>query len=143
ANDPPPCLELTGAAASAVEFTTIASSKFDLAVDLWPASGEFGGYLEYSTDLFAPSTVAELAADFCAVLASVLERPDLALEQHPAISTSLARWRRAREEASARAQAPRKGVGTVRRRAVTLTVVEDEGDAGRVKADGPQEQSNA
>jgi amino acid adenylation domain-containing protein len=57
------------------------SAIFDLAVNLWEATDEIGGHLEYSTDLFEASTVARLAGHFRTLLKSACANPDAKLSE--------------------------------------------------------------
>ena len=57
------------------------SAIFDLAVNLWEATDEIGGHLEYSTDLFEASTVARLAGHFKTLLKSACANPDAKLSE--------------------------------------------------------------
>ncbi|MBR0820275.1 non-ribosomal peptide synthetase [Bradyrhizobium liaoningense] len=57
------------------------SAIFDLAVNLWEATDEIGGNLEYSTDLFDASTIARLASHFRTLLRSASANPDAKLSR--------------------------------------------------------------
>jgi amino acid adenylation domain-containing protein len=57
------------------------SAIFDLAVNLWEATDEIGGNLEYSTDLFDASTIKRLASHFRTLLRSASANADAKLSQ--------------------------------------------------------------
>jgi amino acid adenylation domain-containing protein len=54
----------------------LATSKFDLRCDLWPAGDGFTGHIEYSSDLFEPETVEAMARYFEAIVAATAATPD-------------------------------------------------------------------
>jgi hypothetical protein len=54
-------------------------AKVDLGVFLVKDGDCYQGQLVYASDLYRPPTVQQIAADFCALLASAVAEPDLAL----------------------------------------------------------------
>ncbi|MEO8428363.1 MAG: GNAT family N-acetyltransferase [Verrucomicrobiota bacterium] len=54
-------------------------AKFDIAAELHAKPEGLGGYVEYFTDLFDGPSIANLCADFQALLSSVVARPELPL----------------------------------------------------------------
>ncbi|HYH80140.1 MAG TPA: amino acid adenylation domain-containing protein, partial [Longimicrobium sp.] len=91
-----------GAAAAAAGLlqamdVTLATSKFDLRCDLWPAGDGFKGYLEYSADLFEAPTARALARHFEALAAAMVRVPDapvaeVRLPPSPEQERALAAW---------------------------------------------------
>src|SRR5262249_40606892 len=59
----PPPLGMHGLTNSPMEIIDSANSKFDLALELWTFDDQFGGFLEYSTDLFDEETILGLCSD--------------------------------------------------------------------------------
>ena len=52
------------------------TAKFDLSLDMWEEQEGLKGLLEYNTDLFDATTVAQLAIHFELLLESIAENPD-------------------------------------------------------------------
>ncbi|MEO6082236.1 MAG: condensation domain-containing protein, partial [Umezawaea sp.] len=59
----------------------VETTKFDLSLTAVPHDGGLGGTLEYSTDLFDPSTVRRMAAHLERVLEQVAENADVRLSE--------------------------------------------------------------
>ncbi|HEX6290385.1 MAG TPA: amino acid adenylation domain-containing protein [Herpetosiphonaceae bacterium] len=51
------------------------TAKFDLALDLTETAEGIGGFIEYNTDLFEPTTIERMAAQFQTVLESIVSKP--------------------------------------------------------------------
>jgi shikimate kinase len=49
------------------------------------ATGGAAGFFEYSTELFRDETIAQMAADFEALLRSLVQQPDIPLLQLEAV----------------------------------------------------------
>jgi amino acid adenylation domain-containing protein len=68
-----------------VSATTIAVSRgsaiFDLAVNLWEATDEIRGHVEYSTDLFESSTIRRFIGHYRTLLKSISANPDAKLSE--------------------------------------------------------------
>jgi hypothetical protein len=77
-------LQIPGLRIRGPEWIDTRTSKFDLALEL-VASGEPGGFFEYSTDLFDEQTISRMAEDFQALLKSVLAEPDVPLGEIPVV----------------------------------------------------------
>jgi amino acid adenylation domain-containing protein len=60
---------------------TRGSAIFDLAVNLWEATDEIGGHIEYSTDLFEAPTVERYAKHYRTVLKSISTNPNAKLSE--------------------------------------------------------------
>jgi non-ribosomal peptide synthetase component F len=73
---PVPTLLLKGLTTTAPKFVDTGTAKFDLALELEASTGQ-GGFFEYSTDLFAEATIAQMAVDFEAVLRALIAQPDV------------------------------------------------------------------
>jgi amino acid adenylation domain-containing protein len=54
----------------------LATSKFDLRCDLWPAGETFAGHVEYSSDLFESETVHTMVRHFEAIVVAMVSTPD-------------------------------------------------------------------
>jgi hypothetical protein len=54
-------------------------ARFDLALELAPQNGAFGGYLEYDTALFSAGTARRIASDYFRILAALVASPELGL----------------------------------------------------------------
>jgi non-ribosomal peptide synthetase component F len=104
---------------STLKFGETVNSKFDLALELWLDAGEFGGYFEYSSDLFEEATARRMATDFEQLLGAVLAHPDTPLSG----LEPLARVAGARRTTAATARdLPRvKGLREVRRKGVDVS----------------------
>ncbi|HJY08987.1 MAG TPA: amino acid adenylation domain-containing protein, partial [Bryobacteraceae bacterium] len=59
----------------------LATSKFDLRCDLWPAGEGFTGHIEYSSDLFEPETVQAMARHFEAIVVAMVGAPDARISE--------------------------------------------------------------
>ena len=81
---PVPALEIPGLTTTRPKFVDTGTAKFDLALELEAATGQ-DGFFEYSTDLFDPSTVAEMASDFEMVLMAVMAEPDRRISELTAV----------------------------------------------------------
>ncbi|MFL6199419.1 MAG: amino acid adenylation domain-containing protein [Thermoanaerobaculia bacterium] len=79
---PLPALDLPGLAARAEEVEA-GVAKLDLTLELAPADGGLAGSVEYSADLFDPTTAQRLAGHFLTLLAGALTEPDLPWRRLP------------------------------------------------------------
>jgi hypothetical protein len=75
---PPPSPRLAGLELTYLEVDN-RRAKFDLALELHARPDGLGGYVEYLTDLYDPTTVARLCADLEGLLRKVTDRPDAPL----------------------------------------------------------------
>jgi acyl-CoA synthetase (AMP-forming)/AMP-acid ligase II/acyl carrier protein len=103
-NAPLPALKLPGLELRQVDVDD-GGSPFDLSVLLSESGGRFHGVLRYATALFDAPTLARLAADYEAVLATAVSRPDVTVEELRQLLAELERQRqqaRAQELQSAR-----------------------------------------
>jgi hypothetical protein len=82
--EPVPALRLYDLEVSAPEWIDNHTSKFDLSLEL-VATGGAAGFFEYSTELFRDETIAQMAADFEALLRSLVQQPDIPLLQLEAV----------------------------------------------------------
>ncbi|HZI12811.1 MAG TPA: condensation domain-containing protein, partial [Myxococcus sp.] len=96
-NAPLPALKLPGLELRQVDVDD-GGSPFDLSVLLSESGGRFHGVLRYATALFDAPTMARLAADYEAVLATAVARPDVTLEE---LRQVLAEQERQRQQARA------------------------------------------
>ncbi|MCP4656909.1 MAG: AMP-binding protein, partial [bacterium] len=78
-------LQLIGLTAAPAELA-VGTVRFDLELHLWQEPGSLSGYLVYSTDLFAASTIARLAHHFTNLLAAVAADPDRRLAELPLLA---------------------------------------------------------
>jgi amino acid adenylation domain-containing protein len=62
------------------------TAKFDLGLGIVERGGSLAGVMEYTRDLFDPSTVDRLLAQWVELLAGVVARPELRLSQLPLLS---------------------------------------------------------
>ena len=79
---PLPTLDLPGLTARAEEVDA-GVAKLDLTLELAPAAGGLAGSVEYSADLFDPTTAQRLAGHFLTLLAGALAAPDLPWRRLP------------------------------------------------------------
>lgn len=79
-----PPLQLEGLEITPPKYVNNGTAKFDLAMELEAATGQ-GGFFEYSTDLFAEATIAQMALDFAAVLRALIAQPDIPFSQVAAV----------------------------------------------------------
>ncbi len=84
-NAPREPLDLTGLAASAFEIE-IRTSMFDLRLFLWEHPDGLLTALEYSTDLFDPSTARRLLSHFQSLLEGMVADPDRRISRLPLLS---------------------------------------------------------
>jgi len=94
-----------------------ANSKFDLALELWVNPDKFGGFIEYSSDLFEESTIRRMSSDFALLLADLLAQPDTRLSDLAALKdckTRLKEWQEAQR--AKRAEAKNKSLRDIRRK---------------------------
>jgi hypothetical protein len=68
-----------GLVISAPDYIDSGTSRFDLALEL-PSTEDSHGFWEYSTDLFADSTVSRMADDFERLLGALISHPDTRLD---------------------------------------------------------------
>jgi condensation domain-containing protein len=80
---PYPSLQFPGVNATRAEYVDTGTSKFDLALEFEASEGT--SYFEYSTDLFADSTIVRMAEDYQLVLRALVDRPDVPVKQLPEI----------------------------------------------------------
>jgi non-ribosomal peptide synthetase component F len=73
------------------------TAGFDVLLYLWDTSTGLQGWFEYSTDLFAASTMARLAEDFTMVLQYGVTQPDTRLDVLDAILSAADRQHRSRQ----------------------------------------------
>jgi acyl-CoA synthetase (AMP-forming)/AMP-acid ligase II/acyl carrier protein len=97
-NAPLPTLKLPGLELRQLEVDD-GGSPFDVSVLLSESGGRFHGVLRYATALFDASTIARLAEDYEAVLATAVSRPDATLEE---LRQALAELERQRQQARAK-----------------------------------------
>ncbi|MFI6907015.1 amino acid adenylation domain-containing protein [Nonomuraea sp. NPDC050394] len=64
------------------------TTKTDLTLELQNAQGEMSGWLEYSTDLYDPATIAGLAQGYLALLDAATADPSLPLSRLPLMPAS-------------------------------------------------------
>ena len=84
--------QLPGLAVEVIE-PDAGTAKFDLAVSLRQrAGGGHAGWLEYSTDLFEPSTAKRLVTHFTALLEAAAADPDCRLSELPLLGADERRW---------------------------------------------------
>ncbi|NUT41604.1 MAG: amino acid adenylation domain-containing protein [Thermoactinospora sp.] len=62
------------------------TTKTDLTLELQNSQGEMHGWLEYSTDLYAPATIAAFAEGYLALLRAAVADPSLPLSRLPLMS---------------------------------------------------------
>jgi amino acid adenylation domain-containing protein/FkbM family methyltransferase len=91
-------------------------SKFDLALELWAFPERFGGFFEYSTDLFEPATVTAMTGDLERTLKALLARPDVAVEALDELRDIRAR----RQAAPAPEPAKKKSLRGISRKGIDL-----------------------
>jgi non-ribosomal peptide synthetase component F len=118
--DTPPLVKLPGLVSSH-RVSPGAISKFDLALELWVLPGRFGGYWEYSTDLFERTTVMRMCAEFEQLLRAVLAQPNTRLNELDVLR-EIRGGRCAREQAQKAKPEQLKGIGLrdIRRKALDL-----------------------
>jgi non-ribosomal peptide synthetase component F len=75
-----PVLGLKGLRVSPPEWVDNRTSKFDLSLEL-VATGGAAGFFEYSTELFRPETIAQMAVDFEILLRTLTSEPDAPFAQ--------------------------------------------------------------
>jgi hypothetical protein len=91
-----PALRLSGTRCRPIAFDP-GIARFDLALELAPENGSFGGYLEYDTALFAPGTAQTFASDYVRILAALVASPDQRL-----VDVEIVREIRARAQCAVR-----------------------------------------
>jgi len=72
---------LAGGIPYALSESPSVEAKFDLTVSLEESARGLSGQFEYNLDVFDPSTIERIAADFSALLEAVVIRPDSALSE--------------------------------------------------------------
>jgi hypothetical protein len=97
ATEAPAQLKLVGLEIAPLPTLDTATSKFDLACEVSAFEGG-AGYWEFSTELFEESTVRQMGADFQAIIAEVLSKPETPLAE----LTSVAEIIRRRTSAASR-----------------------------------------
>lgn len=63
------------------------TAKFDLSLDLTETSNGMTGFLEYSTDLFTPETIARLVGHLQTLLTGIVSQPEQRLATLPLLTT--------------------------------------------------------
>ncbi|MEO0377715.1 MAG: condensation domain-containing protein, partial [Cyanobacteria bacterium P01_A01_bin.17] len=63
------------------------TADFDLAIFVEPAPNQFGGYIQYRTELFEPSTVESLFRHWVILLERALEQPEATLSELQPLGT--------------------------------------------------------
>jgi acyl-CoA synthetase (AMP-forming)/AMP-acid ligase II len=121
-NAPPAHLQLPGLACSPLEIDP-GIARFDLALDLWVTPDGLGGYLEYSTDLFARATIVQLAADFEKLLGALVAQPETPLSRLEVLTELRQRAQAANGNGAASAA---KSFRNARRKAIDLGAVPGE-----------------
>ncbi|HEX6904704.1 MAG TPA: amino acid adenylation domain-containing protein [Thermoanaerobaculia bacterium] len=86
-NDPEISLSIPGLSVSLVEMAP-ALAKFDLTLSLHEWKGSLGGWLEYRTDLFEPSTAERMAGWLTTLLAGATAEPGLRLSELPLLTAA-------------------------------------------------------
>lgn len=87
---PVPTLNLRGLRVSAPEWVDNHTSKFDFSLEL-VATGGAAGFFEYSTELFRPETIVQMAVDFETLLRALTSEPDTPFPQLKAVREIRAR----------------------------------------------------
>ena len=65
-----------GGVTASPEETESRIARFDIAVFIWDMPGALSGAVEFSTDLFRPSTIARMFEDFESLLRAIVADPD-------------------------------------------------------------------
>jgi hypothetical protein len=81
---PMPALQLSHVTSTYPRAVDTGTAKFNLSVEIEAGTGE-GGFIEYSTELFNQSTIAQLVQDFETVLRTLLADPDSPLKSLGAV----------------------------------------------------------
>jgi non-ribosomal peptide synthetase component F len=85
-------LVLPGLASTALDLARpSAGANFDLTLTMRQSDGVLSGALEFDAALFEVSTIERMAADFAALLAAIVQNPDLAASQLIGYATSALR----------------------------------------------------
>lgn len=71
-------IQLPGAEAERL-YVHSGKSKFDIVITLVKENDLYQGFLVYASDLFRHETAQQIVADFCALLAALIDQPDRAL----------------------------------------------------------------
>jgi non-ribosomal peptide synthetase component F len=79
-NAPIPTIELPGLTLRPLEADS-GTSKFDLKLSIWESSEGFNGSLEYKTDLFDTTTIAQMISHLEMLLRHVIEQPDIRVNE--------------------------------------------------------------
>ena len=79
-----PALSLVGMEALPAEYVDNGTAKFDLALDIETFTGQ-SCYFEYATDLFGHRTIARMECDFLSILCELIQAPDTAFRELPAV----------------------------------------------------------
>ncbi|BAY34377.1 AMP-dependent synthetase and ligase [Nostoc carneum NIES-2107] len=74
------------------------TSKFDLKLSLWESTDGFQGSLEYQTDLFNAATIRRMANHFELLLQTIVNQPDIALQDLAGIVTASDKQQKLLEE---------------------------------------------
>jgi amino acid adenylation domain-containing protein len=81
-NAPAPEVEVEGLTLKTLAAET-GTAKFDLALDIWEAGDRLGGELEYSAELFDPTTIDRLGGYFWTLLTAAVAEPGRRLSELP------------------------------------------------------------
>lgn len=84
-NVPQADVGLAGTTMHRLERTTT-TSKFDLSLFLYERGGAIEGRLEYTTDLFDPSTIQRMAGHFQTLVAGIVTNPDCPIDELPLLT---------------------------------------------------------
>ena len=109
-----PPLHLPGLEIVPLQLIDTETSKFDLALELSLAEG-FGGYIEYSTDLFEATTIAQMKNDYELTLAALLSNPNVPIRELESIQEIKRRKQMNQEGTQAK-----KSLGMMKRKSVDL-----------------------
>lgn len=82
--DPLPSVELPELCLSLLDLNS-GTSRYDLKLGLWQSRNGLMGSFEYATDLFDPSTIAQMSSHFDRLLHQIVAQPDLTLDQLVAV----------------------------------------------------------
>jgi acyl-CoA synthetase (AMP-forming)/AMP-acid ligase II/acyl carrier protein len=96
-NAPIPAIELTELTMHPQE-VDVGTSKFDLKLSLWESEVGFQGSFEYKTDLFDAITIKRMVNHYETIMLSVLEKPDLQVNQLINLLTELDQGQQCQKE---------------------------------------------
>ena len=61
------------------------TTRFDLSLDMYKSGDQLQGSVEYSSDLFEPTTIQRMIESFTVLLESIVENPNLSCEHYPIV----------------------------------------------------------